>query len=41
MKVKDIMVKDVVFADSDDMVSSALAKMKSRKISQHVVKTAG
>ncbi len=41
MKVRDIMVKDVVFADSEDFVSSALAKMKSKKISQIVVNTKG
>ena len=41
MNVKDIMVKDVVFADSDDFISSALAKMKARKISQLIVRSNG
>ena len=41
MKIKDVMVKDVVFANSNDFLSNALAKMKARKISQLVVNTDG
>ncbi|MBI2173197.1 MAG: CBS domain-containing protein [Candidatus Aenigmarchaeota archaeon] len=41
MKVRDIMVKEVVFADFKDVASSALAKMKAKNISQIIVKENG
>lgn len=38
MKVKELMVRNVVFSEAGDFVSSALAKMKSHGINQIVVK---